>query len=134
VSVELAKEFPGAIVAPRFKTPQEAKSYISGLDFFAGARMHACIAAFSSGVPVLPMAYSRKFSGLFGSLGYELVADCRTLGASEMQEAFRQAFQDRVRLKALVADCLSRGLERLRLYEDAVAKELASLRLSAPRR
>src|SRR5690606_38493929 len=67
----LAAEFPGVVVAPAFRTPSEAKSYIAGLDFFMGARMHSCIAAFSAGVPVVPMAYSRKFAGLFGSLGYD---------------------------------------------------------------
>ena len=74
----LAEEFPGVIVAPRFEGPSEAKSYISGLDFFCGSRMHACIAAFSSGVPVLPIAYSRKFAGVFGSLGYDRIADAKT--------------------------------------------------------
>jgi colanic acid/amylovoran biosynthesis protein len=32
--------------------------------------MHACIGAFSAGVPVMPVAYSRKFDGVFGLLGY----------------------------------------------------------------
>ena len=75
-SEALAEEFPGAVLAPRFASPSEAKSYIAGMDFFMGARMHACIAAFSSGVPVIPMAYSRKFAGLFGTLGYERTVDC----------------------------------------------------------
>lgn len=29
------------VLAPRFASPSEAKSYIAGLDFFIGARMHA---------------------------------------------------------------------------------------------
>lgn len=77
VATLLQKEYPNVVVAPRFKTPIEAKSYISGMNFFTGARMHACIAAFSSGVPVVPMAYSRKFNGLFGdTLKYSWLADC----------------------------------------------------------
>ncbi len=68
----LAQEFPGVIRVPDFGSPSAAKSHISGLDFLVAGRMHACIAAFSSGVPVVPVAYSRKFSGLFeGVLGYE---------------------------------------------------------------
>ena len=35
--------------------------------------MHACIGALSAGTPVVPVAYSRKFSGLFGLLGYDHV-------------------------------------------------------------
>lgn len=64
----LASEFPAAVTAPDFADPIAAKSYIAGLDLLVGARMHACIAAHSSGVPVVPVAYSRKFSGLFGGL------------------------------------------------------------------
>lgn len=67
----LAKQYPGTVRVPDFAGPSEAKSYIAGLDVLIAARMHACIAAFSSGVPVLPVAYSRKFVGLFHNLlGY----------------------------------------------------------------
>src|SRR3546814_13677012 len=55
----------------------EAKSYISSLDYLVAGRMHACIAAFSSGTPVMPVAYSRKFSGLFGTLGYDFLLPVR---------------------------------------------------------
>lgn len=71
VADQLAREFPAAERVPDFASPSDAKSYISGLDLVVAGRMHACIAAYSSGVPVLPVAYSRKFSGLFeGVLGY----------------------------------------------------------------
>jgi polysaccharide pyruvyl transferase WcaK-like protein len=72
---ELHERFPQTLLAPRFAGPIEAKSYISGMDFFAGARMHATIGAFSAGVPVVPLAYSRKFAGLFDSLEYPRVVD-----------------------------------------------------------
>lgn len=65
-----------AILAPNFPNPIAAKSYISGMDFFIGARMHSCIAAFSSNVPVFPLAYSRKFNGLFkDTLQYAEIGD-----------------------------------------------------------
>lgn len=67
----ISSEFPGLIRVPDFNGPSDAKGYISGLDFLVAGRMHACIAAYSSGVPVIPVAYSRKFAGLFGSLGYQ---------------------------------------------------------------
>ncbi len=70
---ELHKEFPLTIVSPEFANPMEAKGYISGMDLFIGARMHATIAAFSVGVPVLPFSYSRKFEGLFNSLNYDCI-------------------------------------------------------------
>lgn len=71
----LHEMFPSTIVAPSFATPIEAKSYISGMDLFIGARMHATIAAISSGVPVIPFSYSRKFEGLFSSLNYPYVVE-----------------------------------------------------------
>ena len=54
----LAIEFRSVTLAPAFKRPADAKSYIAAMDFFVGARMHACIAALSSGVAVVPMAAS----------------------------------------------------------------------------
>ena len=48
----------------------ELKWIISQLDFFIGARMHACIAAASSATPFLAFSYSRKFIGLFSSMGF----------------------------------------------------------------
>lgn len=84
----LAQRYPNAIRVPDFVGPSEAKSYISGLDFLAAARMHACIAAFSSGVPVVPVAYSRKFMGLFG----ELLGYPHTLTPKGFDEAEAAAF------------------------------------------
>ena len=70
---ELHKEYPNTIVAPIFNSPVEAKNYISGMNGFIGARMHATIAAISSSVPVLPFSYSRKFEGLFETLDYHIM-------------------------------------------------------------
>lgn len=67
--------FPSTIVSPFFSTPMEAKSYISGMDLFIGARMHATIAAISAGIPVIPFSYSRKFEGLFSSLEYPHIVE-----------------------------------------------------------
>lgn len=94
-SSKLAVRYPKLKMAPRFKSPIEAKSFISGLDFFAGARMHACIAAFSSGVPVVPLAYSRKFNGLFNSLGYKHVLDCLTSDTESGFQFLIQSFERR---------------------------------------
>ena len=67
---------PNLQLAPFFLSPSDAKSYISSMDMFIGSRMHACIAAFSAGVPVLLLGYSRKFSGLFSeTLKYPYLID-----------------------------------------------------------
>ena len=67
---EIITKYPQIVEAPDFGTPIEAKNYISAMDVFIGSRMHATIASYSSGVPTIPLSYSRKFEGLFGALGY----------------------------------------------------------------
>ena len=119
-SVKLAEAFPGAIVAPAFTSPSEAKSYIAGMDFFMGARMHACIAAFSSGVPVVPMAYSRKFAGLFGALGYDETVDCTTQSAEDIKARIFEAYERRADMAHAQRAALKTGLERLGRYETAL--------------
>jgi colanic acid/amylovoran biosynthesis protein len=86
-------------LAPFFFSPLEIKEYLSGLDFFTGARMHSCILAFSAGVPVYPMAYSRKFTGLFSeTLGYSAIGDMRSDGEDEFIEKLFEAYAKREQL------------------------------------
>lgn len=118
---QLAEEFPGCIVAPHFKRPSEAKGYIASLDFFTGARMHACIAAISSGVPVVPMAYSRKFNGLFGSLGYDALADMKALNDLSVLHLISEKFQQRTELSAMANRGNSLAELKLQGYESALA-------------
>lgn len=127
----LAKTFPDVIVAPEFAGPSDAKSYIAGLDFFMGARMHACIAAFSSGVPVIPMAYSRKFAGLFGTLGYDHTADCRTEDADTILTRIRDGFENCDQLRADAEVAYKRGLSRLGTYETAIGAMFAKIAVSS---
>ena len=112
VAEKIHQDIPETVLAPGFESPVEAKSYISGLDYFLGARMHSCIAAYSTGVPVIPMAYSRKFSGLFlSSLGYPVMVDLqyddhqtvlqKVLNGFENRHLLRQAILDK---KSMVED------------------------------
>ena len=74
------------IVHSKFNNPVDAKNCISSMDVFIGSRMHATIAAVSSGVATIPVAYSKKFSGLFNSIGYAQVVDLRYLTTDESVE------------------------------------------------
>lgn len=121
-SAALVEEFPGTVLAPAFDSPSEAKTYISGLDFFMGARMHACIGAFSSGVPVMPMAYSRKFEGLFGSIGFTRTVDCTSETGDVIFDKIMAGFEARDTIAGEVAQALANGREKLSLYEDALQK------------
>lgn len=93
------------ILAPFFLTPIIAKNYISGLDFFIGARMHTTIAAFSSGVPVFPLAYSRKFNGLFkDTLNYNCMADMVNEKQEEILSQIKKAFTNRKELGDIIKE------------------------------
>ena len=126
-SVRLSEEFPSVTVAPAFSSPSEAKSYIADMDFFMGARMHACIAAFSSGVPVVPMAYSRKFAGLFGALGYNETVDCTTQSTEDILTHIFDAFDRRSELVHTQKAALATGMERLSRYEVALGDLMIEL-------
>ena len=74
----LQRKYPFCKMAPFFYTPMEAKSFISSLDGLMSSRMHCCIGAYSSGVPVFTLGYSRKFNGLFEeTLNYPYGTDLR---------------------------------------------------------
>ncbi len=101
----LAQEFPKAILVPNFASPSAAKSFISGADFVVSGRMHACIAAYSSGVPVVPIAYSRKFSGLFeGVLGYQHSVPVRGLSTDAALAHILAGLENRQALAAEIAE------------------------------
>lgn len=82
-SLALNKQYPETIVVKDIRTPMDAKNFISAMDLFIGARMHATIAALSTGVATIPFSYSRKFEGLFGYLDYPYVVS----GTTEETEA-----------------------------------------------
>ncbi len=124
---QLVERFPRIVLAPRFETPSAAKGYISGLHFFTGARMHACIGAFSSGVPVVPMAYSRKFNGLFQSLGYTALADLRHGDTATALRQVTDGLATREALSAQVAAGNVLAQRKLQRYEDYLTELLEAL-------
>lgn len=130
---ELQRSYPTFVVAPRFASPSEAKSYISGLHFFTGARMHACIGAFSSGTPVVPMAYSRKFNGLFESLGYKHIADLKNHDTEQALQVVLAGLDNRARLKAEVDRGNETAQSKLQRYEDYLVELFQGLKATAAR-
>jgi len=86
------------IIAPRFRTPMEAKSYISQMDVFIGARMHSTIAAISSGCATIPFAYSRKFKGLYHTLEYPYVIEASEMETDEAVQLTKEWISQRAKL------------------------------------
>lgn len=100
---ELEPKYPGRIsyVAKPYRE-HELKQIISKCDFFIGARMHACIGAISMCVPTVPIAYSRKFIGVWKMFELEsYVADPRTHTEEEIILMINDAlnFREAIHLK-----------------------------------
>ena len=122
VSFDLCEEYnhPNLVLSPLFLDPIAAKNYIAGMDFFMGARMHSTIAAFSSGVPVVPMAYSRKFNGLFiDTLQYPYMVDMKVQSETDMIDVIKQSYEQRKKLKDIEHSRMRTTVEECKklLYE-----------------
>lgn len=118
VIAPLRERFTNIHVPELFSNASEAKGFMSGLDFVVGGRMHACIGAFSAGVPVVPIAYSRKFNGLFGTLGYSDFVDGKKVDTETALAQTLNAFDQRARLAAAIKPGLTEAKRRLDAYED----------------
>lgn len=66
----IKERYKNVNIIPLCNNATDIKCVIASLDMFVGTRMHATIAAMSSGVPVIPVSYSRKFEGLYSTLNY----------------------------------------------------------------
>ncbi|MFN3371522.1 MAG: polysaccharide pyruvyl transferase family protein [Sphingomonadaceae bacterium] len=123
----LNAEFPGTVRVPDFASAEEAKSHISGLDFLVAARMHASIAAWSAGVPVLPVSYSRKFEGLYQALGYPALIPPRGLSTEAAVAQALDWYERRDELAAAIEAGRPAVEAGLAAYEDWLADRLRAL-------
>ena len=127
VLLSLKQRYPAIVAAPIFATSVWAKSYLAGLDYVVAGRMHACIGAFSAGVPVMPIAYSRKFNGLFATLGYPHLVDAKTTGNDEALARILDGFARRQDLAVDVAHGCEEATRRLSQYRETLARLLAEV-------
>ena len=125
IAEELHRLYPKTILVRTFVSPIDAKNYISKLDFFIGARMHATIGAFSSGVPIAPIAYSRKFSGLYGSIGYPYIIDCTVLDESEATNKVLEMIENIETYKEKQSAALKNAIQLNRQYRGFLRKKLS---------
>ena len=121
----LARRHPGVIAQPPFMDPRDAKAFIAGLDFFVGTRLHACIAAHSSGVPLLALAYTRKTTDLFASLDYPAVADMTMESVGDIEARLVSALSSRETLRSAVQSGNARALTRLMPYTEMLKRLVA---------
>jgi colanic acid/amylovoran biosynthesis protein len=91
--------------------PEELKGIVARLQLFFGARMHANIAALSSAVPTVAIAYSHKTQGIMDLLGQSgRVVNIATLTREECSSQLRSAWQERRKIESQ----LRLQLERVR--------------------
>ena len=102
----LHEEFHDTILAPDFSDPIEAKSYISHMDVFIGARMHSTIGAISSGVATIPFSYSKKFEGLFDDLNYPYLISARSQDADDAVALTIKYIKDKQELDEAAANSM----------------------------
>lgn len=111
-------------LAPAFKTSIEAKSYISNMDIFIGSRMHSTIASYSSGVPTIPVSYSRKFEGLFDSLNYPYLINGQKFNLNEAIKKTIEFIENRNILKQSIYNNMENMKENQASFIACIAKDL----------
>lgn len=122
VCKQLQKEFSGTILAPAFDTPIEAKSYISNMDIFIGSRMHSTVAAFSSEVVTIPISYSRKFEGLFGSLNYPYVINAKEETTESAHELILKYINEHEQLSIVQSESMKIVNEKNIAFKESLSR------------
>ncbi|WP_419191148.1 polysaccharide pyruvyl transferase family protein [Saltatorellus ferox] len=108
------------ILSPPFE-PAEIKHEIGRLDWFNGTRMHATIAALSTGVPASAIAYSPKFLGVFEIANQSPgVADPTTLSEEEALQTLRSSYEARASSRTPLAAALPKIESTLNAQFEAI--------------
>jgi colanic acid/amylovoran biosynthesis protein len=117
--IDLSPEIIAARVslAPRNMNAVQTKYLISRCRFFIGARTHATIAAWSTLVPTISIAYSIKAIGLntdlFGDLRY--VLETPKLSRTTLWESLEKLRADEQDIKKLLEQRIPEWQQRARL-------------------
>ncbi len=119
---EIKEMFPEIEILCDFETPMEAKQIISSMDVFIGARMHATIAAFSTGVATIPVSYSRKFEGLYQDLEYPYLIGATHMNTQEAIEKTIEWIKNREQLTEKVKESAVLVKERQQVLFDVIEK------------
>lgn len=112
--IRLVKNKKRIRIVEKDLTASELKAVISYCDLVIASRMHASIAALSTGVPVVGIAYSHKMNGIFRSLKIETVIHIKELGWE-------------------ITDMISETIEKSSLIKNKIASELVEVMQKADR-
>lgn len=127
VCLQLLDEFVGVEIAPKFLTPMEAKSFISNMDCFIGARMHSTVAAISSGVATIPVSYSRKFEGLYSSINYPYIINGKKMNTDEAYESTIEYINKATTLKIDGEKSILLTKSKLSVFIDSIIRQASEI-------
>ncbi len=112
-------------ILPPDYTAAELKWLIAQLDWFCGTRMHSTIAALSSGVPTVSLAYSMKTQGVFAQCGLSReVLEMRELDSHVAATELKTAFLTRHVTLDRLASHLPTVREQARQQVNAIVAEV----------
>lgn len=126
LKARLDAAYPNRIeVLPGAMNAMELKWVLARLDWFAGARMHATIGAFSAGTPTLGLGYSDKAAGVFTQCGIgNHVADLRQLDAAAIGQAVAASLMQRATMQSELDALLPDLLARAEAQMDAIVQQI----------
>ncbi len=127
VHSKLKQKYPAMILVDQFANPMEAKSFISGMDVFIGSRMHGTIAAFTSETACIPVAYSRKFAGLFETVGYHRTVDLQKVGTQDAADMIVSYVSQYKQLSSEVKNCMHVVKENRKCFQAVLTEWLQSV-------
>ena len=118
-------------ILPDDLAADEVKWVIAQLDWFSGARMHATIAALSSGVPASAIGYSMKTRAVFATCGVGgEVVDAPSVDSGEALLRLLTAYDRRQEVRAALQHTVPRVVERAR---QQLEEALDDIEVAAPR-
>ncbi len=124
---QFRERFPEAHVLPAFRDPADAKAVIASMDILIAARMHAVIAALSSGTAVVPTGYSPKFEGLTEKMNYPYLADLTKLDTDQAVRTTLQWIGSRAGLRRAAQACRPVFTKDLELTETRLTGALLEI-------
>ncbi|MBQ6587581.1 MAG: polysaccharide pyruvyl transferase family protein [Butyrivibrio sp.] len=118
VCKKLHELFPDSHVVGEINSPIDAKDYISAMDVLIAARMHATVAGVSTGCATIPVAYSRKFMGLYENIGYDYVLDVKTLDTESAVNQTLEWVLDYKKLQAAADSSQRHVQDKLQAFQE----------------
>ena len=84
--------------------------------------MHATVAAFSSNIATIPVAYSRKFAGLYENIGYDILIDLKSTSLEEALVKTMGYIRNSQEIKEKVSLCHQQVFEKTKENKELLRK------------